>query len=336
MKRALVTGAGGFIGHDMCAYLKHKGYWVRAVDYKSPEYGRCEADEGDFNCDLRIYKNAMDALGGAPFDEVYHFAADMGGIGFITKDFAKLTRNSAMINTNMLESARAAEVGRFFFSSSACVYRQDKQNTTDAPALREEDAWPADPEPGYGLEKLFMEKLCEYFADTYNMVTRVARFHNVYGPEGTYCGGREKSPAAMCRKVAEAADGDTIEVWGDGEQTRSFLYVDDCCEGVYQLMQSDHGEPLNIGSDHMVSINELALLVARVAEKDIKLKHIDGPQGVRGRNSDNTRMRSVLGWEPKVSLQDGIAKTYAWIEQRIDPVRASARAMRRFIMEQED
>jgi len=315
MKRALVTGASGFIGYHMALFLSKKGYFVRGVDYK-----KCEFGHAYFNIehlDLREPSQAELAFEGPPFDEVYHFAADMGGIGFITHDFAKLTRNSAKINTSMIEAARLHDAGRFLFSSSACVYRQDRQDTIDAASLREEDAWPADPEPGYGLEKLFMEKLCEYYSKTYHMSVRVARFHNVYGPEGTFDGGREKAPAAICRKVAMAKSGGEIEVWGDGKQTRSFLYIDDCCEGVYRLMQSDYDKPINIGSDHCVSINELVAIVAAIAKKDICIVHVDGPQGVRGRNSDNTLMRSVLKWEPKIHLEDGLKETYEWIKDQI-------------------
>lgn len=314
MKRALVTGAAGFIGHHMVMFLQKKGYFVRGVDYKKPEhFPKGFEMEEYFHLDLREPSEAESAFEGPPFDEVYHFAADMGGIGFITHDFAKLTRNSAKINTSMIEAARLHDAGRFLFSSSACVYRQDRQSSVDAAPLKESDAWPADPEPGYGLEKLFMEKLCEYFAATYKMQVRVARFHNVYGPEGTYDGGREKSPAAVCRKVAMAEDGGDVDIWGDGEQTRSFLYIDDCCDGVYRLMQSDFDKPINIGSDRCVSINQLVTIVANIAKKDLHIVHVDGPQGVRGRNSDNALMREVLDWEPGVSLEDGLNRTYEWI-----------------------
>jgi nucleoside-diphosphate-sugar epimerase len=218
----------------------------------------------------------------------------------------------------MIEAARLHDAGRFLFSSSACVYRQDKQKTPDVVPLKEEDAWPADPEPGYGLEKLFMEKMCEYYSSTYGMKVRVARFHNVYGPYGTYRGGREKAPAAICRKVAEAKDGGAIEVWGDGKQTRSFLFIDDCCEGVYRLMESGYMLPLNIGSEEMVSIDELVQIVSMLAKKDVIISHIDGPQGVRGRNSDNTLMRSTLMWEPEVTLERGLRFTYEWILNQVN------------------
>ena len=316
MKRALVTGAGGFIGGHMCVYLERLGYWVRGVDYKYQQY--VSPGPSDFMlADLRDQRLTMRVFDGPAFDEVYHFAADMGGIGFITKDFAKLTRNSAKINANMIEAARVHDAGAFLFSSSACVYQQSKQTDADVVPLKEEDAWPADPEPGYGLEKLFMEKMCEYYATTYGLDVRIARFHNVYGPLGTYDGGREKAPAAICRKVAKVQDGGSIEIWGDGEQTRSFLYIDDCCEGVYRLMQSCYDRPINIGSDRMVSINQLVSMIGEISKKKFDVVHVTGPQGVRGRNSDNFLMKSVLNWEPGVKLEDGLASTYWWISKMV-------------------
>lgn len=316
MIRALVTGAGGFIGYHMTSYLQEKGdYWVRGVDIKRPRFEETDADEF-LKLDLRRRENCREAVDGV--DVVYHLAADMGGIGYITSEHADVALNSAQINTHMLEAAHGAEVDRFFFSSSACVYPQHRQDEAEVTALKEEDAVPADPERGYGWEKLFMEQLCDYFYEDYGLETRVCRFHNVYGPMGTYEGGREKAPAALCRKVARAEDGDSIEVWGDGEQTRSFMYVDDCVEGIFRVMQSDHARPLNLGSDELVTINELVDMIADAADKEIDKDHdLSKPQGVRGRNSDNTRIREVLGWEPSIPLREGIAETYRWIEGEV-------------------
>ncbi len=311
--RILVTGAGGFIGHHLVKRLKKEGHWVRGADLKLPEYEASAADEFEV-LDLRKYDNCLQATRGG-IDQVFNLAADMGGIGYITSSLADIARNNVLINSHMLEASRLNQVGRFLFSSSACVYASGKQKASEVVALREEDAYPADPEPGYGWEKLFSEELCRYYWHDYRFETRIVRFHNVYGPLGTYEGGKEKAPAAISRKVALAADGDSIEVWGDGEQTRSFVYVDDCLEGLVRLMASDYREPLNLGTDRLISINGLVDLVGEISGKRLIKRHDRSkPQGVRGRNSDNTRLAQVLGWEPSTSLEAGLQITYRWIE----------------------
>jgi nucleoside-diphosphate-sugar epimerase len=315
-KRILVTGAGGFIGHHLVKRLKSDGQWVRGVDMKHPGYESTAADEFEI-LDLRKVENCLLATRGA-IDEVYNLAADMGGIGYISSKHADISRNNILINAHLIEASRQNGVGCFLFSSSACVYAQDKQSNPDVTPLREEDAYPADPEPGYGWEKLFTEELCRYYFRDFKFETRIVRFHNVYGPLGTYEGGKEKAPAAICRKVALASTEDEIEVWGDGEQTRSFMYVDDCVEGLIRLMASDYRGPLNFGTDELVTINALVDMVARIAGKRItKRYNLSGPQGVRGRNSDNTRLREVLGWEPSTKLQQGLTHTYKWIEAQV-------------------
>jgi nucleoside-diphosphate-sugar epimerase len=313
--RILVTGAGGFIGHHLVKRLKAEGQWVRGVDVKYPEYETSAAD--DFQVlDLRVWENCLTAT--QNIDQVYNLAADMGGIGYITSFLADISKNNILINAHMLEAAKQNDVKRYLFSSSACVYAQSKQKNADVTPLREEDAYPADPEPGYGWEKLFAEELCRYYYHDYKFETRIVRFHNVYGPLGTYDGGKEKSPAAISRKVAKAADGGTIEIWGDGEQTRSYMYVDDCVEGLIRLMASDHREALNLGRDEMVSINHLVDIICGIAGKKLTKQHdVTKPQGVRGRNSDNTLLRKVLGWEPSMTLEKGLEITYKWIEGEV-------------------
>jgi GDP-D-mannose 3', 5'-epimerase len=314
--RVLVTGAGGFIGHHLVTFLRAKGYWVRGVDIKLPEYTEIDADEFEV-LDLRRWDNCLQATRG--IDEVYGLAADMGGMGFISSHHSEILHNNSLINTHTLEAARVNGAKRYFYTSSACIYPEFKQTETNVVPLKEEDAYPAMPQDAYGWEKLVMERLCTHYREDYGIQTRIVRFHNIFGPYGTWEGGREKAPAAMSRKVAIAklTGNHEIEMWGDGEQTRSFCYIEDTLEGIYRLMRSDHVFPLNLGSDRMVTINELAHMVAKIAGIEITIKHIEGPQGVRGRNSDNTRLREVLKWEPQLTLEEGMQRTYTWIEGQV-------------------
>lgn len=313
--RACVAGAGGFIGHHMVRYLKAEGYWVRAVDVKPPEFEPTHADEFEL-LDLREFDNCLKATSGV--DEVYQLAADMGGIGYITAFHADVARNNVLINAHMLESSHRQRVGLYFFSSSACIYPTYRQEIPDVTPLKEEHAYPADPEEGYGWEKLYAEKLCQYYLEEGKLRTRIARFHNIYGPLGTYDGGREKAPAAICRKVALTPDGGEVEVWGDGAQTRSFTYIDDCVEGIFRLAHSNHADPLNLGTDELISVDGLVDLICDIAGKKLEKRHDPAmPQGVRGRNSDNGRLREVLGWEPPTPLETGLRHTYRWIESQV-------------------
>jgi len=327
MKIALVMGAGGFIGSHLVKRLKKEGYWVRGVDLKYPEFSKTEADDfviGDLRdpkvVSLVMWSPNQDRIHGSKhsFDEVYQLAADMGGAGFVFtgENDADIMHNSAMINLNVAHYAVEFGIKKIFYSSSACMYPEHNQLDPDNPNLKEDSAYPAAPDSEYGWEKLFSERLYLAFKKNYGLDVRIARFHNIFGPEGTWYGGREKAPAAICRKVAKADDNDIIEIWGDGKQTRSFLYIDECLEAVRRLMDSDFVGPVNIGSDEMVTINQLLYKVSEIAKKTLFRKNIDGPQGVRGRNSDNTLIREKLGWAPTAKLEDGLKETYNWIEQQ--------------------
>ncbi len=317
MKKVLVCGAGGFIGSHLVKRLKSEGCWVRGVDLKFPEFAPTAADDFVI-ADLRDPVNCRYVID-QPFDEVYQLAADMGGAGFVfTGDNdADIMHNSATINLNIVDTCHKRNINRVFYSSSACMYPEHNQMDPENPLCSEESAYPANPDSEYGWEKLFSERLFLAYHRNYGMDVRIGRYHNIFGPEGTWDGGREKAPAAFCRKVAEAPDGGSIEAWGDGTQTRSFLYVDECVEGSIRLTRSDWTGPVNIGSEEMVSINELAAIVMDIAGKSLSIDHIPGPQGVRGRNSDNRLIRERLGWEPSETLRDGLEKTYEWVSEQV-------------------
>lgn len=325
-KTALICGAGGFIGSHLARRLKTEGYYVRGVDLKYPEFSPTAADDfiiGDLR-DPYVCQNVLDR----PFDEVYQLAADMGGAGYIfTGDNdADVMHNSALINLNIIPLCVQKRAGKVFYSSSACIYPAYNQQDPDNPRCCEDSAYPAQPDSEYGWEKLFSERLYLSFQRNYGLNVRIARFHNIYGPEGVWRGGREKAPAALCRKVAETPDGGEIEIWGDGQQTRSFLYIDECIEAVRRLMASHFSEPINIGSDEMIAINDLARLVIRISGKRLSIRNIPGPQGVRGRNSDNTLIQQVLDWAPNYPLEAGMRTTYAWVAQQVEATRAAEAA----------
>jgi nucleoside-diphosphate-sugar epimerase len=317
MRTALVCGAGGFIGSHLVKRLKSEGFWVRGADIKHPQFDNSSADEFII-ADLREQDQCR-ALFDRRYDEIYQLAADMGGAGYIFtgENDAQVMHNSASINLNVLEAARKRGCVRIFYSSSACIYPEYNQEDSRAPVTSEASAYPANPDSDYGWEKLFSERLFQAYARNHGMEVRIARYHNIFGPLGTWTGGREKAPAAVCRKVAEASDGGEIEIWGDGNQTRSFLYIDECIEGTLRLTRSGQSGPFNIGSEEMVTINELAMIAIEIAGKKLRLKHVPGPTGVRGRNSDNRLISDSLGWVPSRSLREGLEKTFAWINEEV-------------------
>lgn len=315
MRNALVCGAGGFIGHHLVKRLKADGCWVHGADVKYPEYEQTYADEFH-KVDLRDMKECLRVTSG--IDDVYQLAADMGGIGYITAHLAGIARNNVLINVNMLEASKIQQVRRYLYTSSACVYPQYLQEQPGVVPLQEHQAMPADPEPGYGWEKLFSEQMCEYYHRDFDLDIRIVRFHNIYGELGSYFGGKEKSPAAICRKVALAKDGGDLIIWGNGQQTRSYCYIDDCIEGIRRVMESGYKKPLNLGTDELISVDGLADLVCSIAGKKLTKRHDPSkPQGVMGRNSDNTKLREVLGWVPGTPLAVGLKTTYEWIEKQV-------------------
>jgi len=328
MERILVTGGGGFIGSHLARYLCQQGNFVRVVDIKFNDYIQEEYCSEKLELDLRIWENCLAATKG--IDKVYNLAGNMGGIAFITTVGAEVMHDNVLINTYMLEASRQKKVKRFLFSSSACVYPTYRQTDPNVTGLKEEDAYPADPDNFYGWEKLCTEKMCEAYQRDYDLNIRIVRYHNIYGPEGTYKGGREKSPAALCRKVAEASNPGTITIWGDGGQTRSYCYIDDAVKGTIMLMESDYNKPINIGSERLVTIDELADIIIKISGKNItKTYDLSAPQGVRGRNADITLARKILGWEPQITLEDGLEKTYEWIEMKCNEDRKTLSQLRK-------
>lgn len=316
MKKILITGAGGFIGSHLAKKLFEQGHFVRAVDIKWDGYMPEPYYSEKLTVDLRDFKNCLKATQNIEY--VYNLAANMGGIGFITATGADIMRDNSLININMLEASVKNKIKKFFFSSSACVYPEEKQLTPKVIPLKESDAYPAHPDTFYGWEKLYTEELCYAYAKDYGLSVRIARFHNIYGAYGTYEGGREKAPAAICRKIAKAKNIDTIEVWGDGQQTRSYCYIDDCVRGVIALMESDVTEPLNIGSDRLLTVNELVDIIAKISGKKIEKKYnLNAPQGVRGRNADLHLVKNKIEWEPVINLEQGLKKTYQWVKKQI-------------------